>query len=608
MMKLILFLLLFTAALSSNDFVEEFFTQEIALEKILDDQNLSTDALEKALEEDDRRYEHFVVDFITREKIEGIVDQNPYRSEMFRLKRRLQVNRQRGNSSAVMRDELRVATLALKQNIRTSMDKVVKATRLESYKAFEKRLQEIIIKRHEQEPEIDLQKFAFAKEVVDPDPLVKSIQENLAEYRYIQNIHNNLSAKLIDDAHKVYKAGVISRYGILSLAIKIGDSSLAKTIDPYLDYVYLSSAKIVYIIAILIFVYLIRKILIFVMRRLLYFVSKREDDISYIFAQTTKPFTLIIVILTTEVILAVYFEFSDVDWMFTSYNIVYVFMVSFFIYRLGNAIAVVKMEQLQRNKLIRDEVVNLGLKVMNGLVGLLALILILKMLDVNLTAILSGLGIGGVAVAFAAKDTLANFFGSISILLSDLFEQGDWIAVDDMEGTVVEIGLRATTIRTFDNALIAIPNFKLSDNGIKNWSRRTMGRRIKMKIGVTYESDMQNVKKAIAEIREMLQNHPDIATEKTEYMSSERQMKLVSKEDLKGIKRTVMVFLDEFGSSSIDILVYCFSRSVVWAEWHEVKEDVMFKIADILKANDLDFAYPTMMIHQAEGQKDDITE
>jgi MscS family membrane protein len=277
-------------------------------------------------------------------------------------------------------------------------------------------------------------------------------------------------------------------------------------------------------------------------------------------------------------------------------------MVSFFIYRLGNAIAVVKMEQLQRNKRIRDEVVNLGLKVMNGLVGLLALILILNMLDVNLTAILSGLGIGGVAVAFAAKDTLANFFGSVSILLSELFEQGDWIAIDDMEGTVVEIGLRATTIRTFDNALVAIPNIKLADNGIKNWSRRTMGRRIKMQIGVTYESEMENVKKAIAEIREMLQNHPGIATEKTEYMSSERQMKLVSKEDLKGIKRMIMVYLDEFGSSSIDILVYCFSRSVVWNEWHEVKEDVMFKIADILKANNLEFAYPTMMIHQADAQ------
>ena len=171
------------------------------------------------------------------------------------------------------------------------------------------------------------------------------------------------------------------------------------------------------------------------------------------------------------------------------------------------------------------------------------------------------------------------------------------------KGTVVEIGLRATTIRTFDNALIAIPNYRLADNGIKNWSRRTMGRRIKMKIGVTYESDMEKIKKAIAEIRVMLQNHPGIVTEGTEYMSSERQMKLVSKEDLKGIKRLIMVYLDEFGSSSIDILVYCFSRSVIWSEWQEVKEDVLFKIAEILKANDLAFAYPTMMIHQADDAK-----
>jgi MscS family membrane protein len=95
--------------------------------------------------------------------------------------------------------------------------------------------------------------------------------------------------------------------------------------------------------------------------------------------------------------------------------------------------------------------------------------------------------------------------------------------------------------------------------------------------------------------------------EKSEYMSSERQLKLVSKEDSKGIKRTIMVYLDTFGSSSIDILVYCFSRSVVWVEWHEVKEDVMFKIADILKENDLEFAYPTMMLHQPEGRQD-ITE
>jgi len=602
-MKKIVLLLLITLSLFGSDFIEDFFTQQSRLETELADQNLSSEALENILEDEDKLFKNFFVVYISKDVKEGAVEHNPYRSEIFRLKRRIQANRQRGNSLAIMRDELKLATLSLKQNMRNTMDQVVQATKLEDYSAFEKKLQEIVVKRHETEPTIDLQKYAFVQDELAPDPLTLSTQENLAEYRNIQKIHNNLSAELIENSQKIYNAGAVSRYGILSLAVMINDSRLGKSMDPYLEHVYLSSAKVVYIIAILFFVYLMRKIIIFVLHRLLNFVKVEEDDIRYIFAKSSGPFTVFVVLLTSELIFTIYSSFSAMSWLFTFYNIVYVLLGAFFVYRLGNAIAVTKMEQLEQNKFVRHEVINLGLKVMNGLMGVVALILILNMLNVNLTAILSGLGIGGIAVAFAAKDTIANFFGSVSILLTDLFEQGDWIAVEGMEGTVVEIGLRATTIRTFDNALVAIPNYRLADNGIKNWSRRTMGRRIKMTIGVTYESDMESIKKAIEEIREMLQNHPGIVTEQTEYMNSERQMKLVSREDLKGIKRLIMVYLDAFGSSSIDILVYCFSRSVIWTEWQEVKEDVLYKIAGILKANELEFAYPTMMIHQNAAAK-----
>ncbi|MBU1642298.1 mechanosensitive ion channel [bacterium] len=602
-MKQIVFLLLFTFSLFGSDFIEDFFTQQVNLETQLEDQNLSSDALENILEDEDKLFKNFFIVYISKDVKEGAVERNPYSSEIFRLKRRIQANSQRGNNLAILRDELKLATLSLKQNMRDTMDEVVQATKLEDYNAFEKKLQEIIVKRHENEPAIDLQKYAFVQDETAPDPLTQSTQENLAEYRHIQKVYNNLSAELVENSQKIYNAGAVSRYGILSLSVMINDSSLSKHIDPYLEYVYLSSTKVVYIFAILILVYLMRKMITLILRRLLVFVKVEEDDISYIFAQTSGPFTVFVVLLTSELIFTVYSSFNAMSWLFTFYNIVYVLLGAFFVYRFGNAIAVAKMEQLGQNKFVRHEVINLGLKMMNGLMGLIALILILNMLSVNLTAILSGLGIGGIAVAFAAKDTIANFFGSVSILLTDLFEQGDWIAVESMEGTVVEIGLRATTIRTFDNALIAIPNYKLADNGIKNWSRRTMGRRIKMTLGVTYESDMEKIKKAIAEIREMLQNHPDIVTEQTEYMNSERQMKLVSKEDLKGIKRLIMVYLDAFGSSSIDILVYCFSRSVIWTEWQAVKEDVLYKIAEILKSNDLEFAYPTMMIHQTDATK-----
>jgi MscS family membrane protein len=264
-----------------------------------------------------------------------------------------------------------------------------------------------------------------------------------------------------------------------------------------------------------------------------------------------------------------------------------------------------KLEHIQSSKYLKKEVVNLVIKSFNILMIIIAFILILYVLGVDLTAVLSGLGIGGFAVAFAAKDSIANIFGSISILAGDLFQQGDWIEIDKMDGTVVEIGLRATTIRTFDNALISIPNFKLVNEGIKNWSRRSIGRRIKMKIGVSYESDLDNIRKAIEEIRSMLKEHPGIANEKTTFHSYYRQPKIISAEDFKGVKRTTLVYMDEFADSSINILVYCFSRSVIWQEWLSVKEDVMYRIAEILMRYNLDFAYPALTIHQAKEHCND---
>jgi MscS family membrane protein len=121
-----------------------------------------------------------------------------------------------------------------------------------------------------------------------------------------------------------------------------------------------------------------------------------------------------------------------------------------------------------------------------------------------------------------------------------------------------------------------------------------------MTLSLTYESDFKHIKQAILEIREMLKNHQGIANQSTEYRDEYRQSKLVSTEDYQGVKRTSLVYMDTFSDSSIDILVYCFSRTVAWDEWLAVKEDVMFKIADILKKNHLEFAYPTLTLHQVK--------
>jgi len=209
------------------------------------------------------------------------------------------------------------------------------------------------------------------------------------------------------------------------------------------------------------------------------------------------------------------------------------------------------------------------------------------------------LGIGGFAVALAARESLSNFFGTLSILMSEVFSQGDWIAVDGKEGNVVEIGLRVTTIRTFDNALIAIPNATLANKEVKNWSRRIIGRRIKMTLALKYDSKREDLHNAIAQIRQMLREHPGIATEKTMYQDrGKKSAKLVSKEDELGVKRTLMVYLDAFDDSSINILIYAFTKSTVWQEWLETKEDVMYKLMEIIERNHLAFAFPTVTIDQ----------
>lgn len=244
-------------------------------------------------------------------------------------------------------------------------------------------------------------------------------------------------------------------------------------------------------------------------------------------------------------------------------------------------------------KKVRSEMVNFIIKFLKSVVVLAALIVIFGEWEYDVSAIVTSLGLGGLAFALAAKDTIANLFGSMVILWDKPFEHGDWIMTGDVEGTVVEIGLRSTTVRTFANALTTVPNATLANQTITNWTKRQIGRQLKFEIGVTYDSNREDIKKAVDAIRAMLQGHEGIAKD----LNIEDNNPLISKNDLLGNKDTLIVHMDSFGPSSINILVYCFSVTVNWFEWLKVKEDVMFKIMEILEANNLEFAFPSQSIY-----------
>lgn len=202
----------------------------------------------------------------------------------------------------------------------------------------------------------------------------------------------------------------------------------------------------------------------------------------------------------------------------------------------------------------------------------LAAIMTIQNLGYSISGLLASLGIGGLAVALAAKDTLSNIFGSLMILLDRPFHVGDWIKAGDLEGIVEEVGFRSTKIRTFGKTQITVPNNVIANLAVDNISRRPK-RRINITVGVTYETKPEQMRQAVALIREMLGNHPGIDQE------------------------FILVNFTDFGASSLDILVYCFTKTIVWAEYLEAREDVNLKIMEILEDLGLEIAFPSRSIY-----------
>lgn len=318
-----------------------------------------------------------------------------------------------------------------------------------------------------------------------------------------------------------------------------------------------------------------------------------------------RPMLLTLIAYAIDICVSIAYYPAPMPIKFANFlTITFVVAVTWLVLSVLNGYGMVLINELTK-KSGRKEVINLILKIIYFIIFVIALLIVLSKLGFNVSAIIASLGIGGLAVALATKDILANFFASVMLLFDNSFSQGDWIVCGDIEGTVVEIGLRKTTVRTFDNALIFVPNSKLASDPIRNWSRRKMGRRIRMLIGIKYSATTEQIKKCIEEIRQMLIEHPGIA--KGDDMGSKKASRydrgIVSIDDLAGYKSNLFVVVDEFADSSINILVYCFSKTIVWGEFLAVKEDVMMKIMDIVEANGLGFAFPSQSLYVEEVKK-----
>ena len=211
-------------------------------------------------------------------------------------------------------------------------------------------------------------------------------------------------------------------------------------------------------------------------------------------------------------------------------------------------------------------------------VGIALLLTLLQTLGLSISGLMAFGGMGGIAVGFAAQDLLANFFGGLFIYTDRPFSVGDWIRSPDrnIEGTVEKIGWRVTRIRTFDKRPLYVPNAIFSQIALENPSRMT-NRRIKETIGIRYD-DAGKMGKIIELVRKMLLAHPEIDKD-----------------------RTLIVNFNAYAPSSLDFFIYTFTKTTNWVDYHQIKQDVLLKVLDVIEEQGAECAFPTYTVHLAEN-------
>jgi len=284
-----------------------------------------------------------------------------------------------------------------------------------------------------------------------------------------------------------------------------------------------------------------------------------------------KPLSLLIWITG----FAIAIEIASLENAFKIFEVGAIFVVSWTLIRFITFVEVNVIEQQQiKGKKVDKTTADAISQLLRVSVIITTLLVALQTLGFNISAILAFGGIGGIAVGFAAKDLLSNFFGGLMIYLDRPFSVGDWIRSPDrdIEGTVEKIGWRLTLIRTFDKRPLYIPNSMFANISVENPSRMTH-RRIYETIGVRYD-DSKHLPSIVKDVKEMLLNHPEIDS-----------------------TQTLMVNFNQFASSSLDFFVYTFTKTTSWTKFHEVKQDVLFKITQIVESHGAQMAFPTSTIH-----------
>lgn len=335
-----------------------------------------------------------------------------------------------------------------------------------------------------------------------------------------------------------------------------------------------------YIVAITIFVFFqffragLRKILLNIVKK----TTNKFDD--QLVDSVNKPVDFLFIIIGAKFAMDVLFLSDDIKYFLGQIIRTGIIVVLF--WAILNVLTTLAQNIHKVTNKFGDKVsvhvANFVIKSIRFFIIILGAIAVLQEWGYNVSGFLASMGLVGMALALAAKDTAANLFGSLVIFIDKPFRVGDWIKTPQVEGTIETIGIRSTKVRTFAQALVTVPNATLANSAILNWS--AMGkRRIKMNLGVTYDTPGETVEKIIKDIKTMLESRDDIDQD------------------------TIHIYFSEFASSSLNIFCYYFTKSTNWGEFMRVRENTHLEIMKIVEKNGSSFAFPTQTLHIEHDNK-----
>ncbi len=308
--------------------------------------------------------------------------------------------------------------------------------------------------------------------------------------------------------------------------------------------------------------------------------QKNTDKFNSLLKKPIKYFLFLVVLYCSSMFLDlskfisnIEGDFGVIDIISKAFNLFLLIIIFWIINRSIDFIGFkLKNRALETESKVDDQLIPFAIDMAKVITIVLGIVMILgNVFDVNIAALVTGLGIGGIAFALASKESLENLLGSFTIFFDKPFTVGDIITLGGVTGVVEKVGFRSTRIRTFDKSIVTVPNKNIISSELDNLGARTV-RRVKFDIGLTYESSVNNIKAIVNDIQDLIDKHPETN------------------------KDGKVRFLN-FGPSSLDIMVLYYVNSPDWEVLINTQEKINYSIIDIVSKHKCDFAFPSTSVY-----------